>query len=148
MKKTYQNYMIEPRENSTWWNVLKDGQFLNTVRDEEAARQVVWNETGKGEYITDEMMSSVSIVDPKMTYGINGLENILLNAEVSMNFENFMEGVAEVFNSNGISPHDEVPMSTKILKNGELEICQYIAGKQHSFIVPKGQWVIKQGDQL
>jgi len=148
MKKTYQNYMIAPRENSTWWNVFKDGQFLNTVRDEEAARQVVWNETGKGEYITDEMMMTVSIVDPKMTYGISGLENILLNVEAGTGFENFMEGIAEVFNMNGTTPHDEGEMCTKILKNGELEICQYIAGKEHSYIVPKGQWKTKQGKQL
>lgn len=148
MKKTYQNYMIAPRENSTWWNVFKDGQFLNTVKDEEAARQVVWNETGKGEYITDKMMMITSSFDFEAPKGTNIMEDILLSVEAGTGFENFMEGIAEVFNMNGTTPHDEGEMCTKILKNGELEICQYIAGKEHSYIVPKGQWKTKQGKQL
>ncbi len=58
--KTYQDYTISPRGDSGWWNVFKKGNFLATVASEEEARRCIWMDTGKGEYISNEMMEIVS----------------------------------------------------------------------------------------
>jgi hypothetical protein len=63
--KAYKNYMIVPKANSEWWDIFKDGRFHKMASDEEEARRVIWMETGRGEYITDEMMKPVVIIDPQ-----------------------------------------------------------------------------------
>ena len=60
MKKRYKNFMIEKRENSAWFNVLKDDFFYCMTENEACARGVVWDLSGNGEYLTDEMMEEVN----------------------------------------------------------------------------------------
>jgi hypothetical protein len=64
-RKAFKNYTIAQRPNSSWWDISRDGQFLKMAATEEEARRVVWMETGKGEYITDDMMTPVPYIDSK-----------------------------------------------------------------------------------
>ena len=63
IKKTYLDYTISERENSSWWNVYHLGKFKVSVANEEEARRYIWLNTGKGEPITDEMMQLVESGD-------------------------------------------------------------------------------------
>ena len=58
MKKTYKNYTIQKSDGeSSWWIVRQDGNLIGRVPTEEEARRVIWLNSGKGDPITDEMMS-------------------------------------------------------------------------------------------
>ncbi|MFA6397049.1 MAG: hypothetical protein WCW84_13880 [Sulfurimonas sp.] len=57
MRKTYLNFIVIPKGNSSWFDVFKDGKFLAAVPDENVARAVIKKELGNVEFITAEMMS-------------------------------------------------------------------------------------------
>jgi len=59
VKKKFKNFIIEKRGNSHFYDVLIDGVFYCAVISEADARGVVWDLSGRGEYLTDEMMEVI-----------------------------------------------------------------------------------------
>ena len=66
--KRYKNYLIAPRPDSIWWNVLKDNEFIAMVIGEENAREFVAHDLGENVSLNESMMSPVDL-EIKLTNG-------------------------------------------------------------------------------
>lgn len=55
LKRNNDIYTIEEFDSSTWIRVYKNEKPLALVMGCEMARQVVWKDSGRGDYITEEM---------------------------------------------------------------------------------------------
>ena len=63
-RKHYKGFYIKPIDPSDvngWWTVDTDSEHVAKTVNEEEARRVVWANTGRGKYITDEMMEKVGL---------------------------------------------------------------------------------------
>lgn len=59
--KQYKEFTIQPRGESGWWDLFINKEFEASLPNEEEARRVIWLKTGKEVYITEDMMTPVSV---------------------------------------------------------------------------------------
>lgn len=59
--QTIQRIYYSARGESGWWDLFRNKKFEASLPNEEEARRVIWLKTGKEVYITEDMMTPVSL---------------------------------------------------------------------------------------